>query len=139
MAIFKGKKTEKEKKVVKETSKVSGAVSGAKKKKKVTRREDSVSHFSENLAAVLISPRITEKATFSAENNVYVFNIMPRATKSDVIKSVEHFYKVTPAKVNIAKIPSKTRMSRAKRIKGVKSGGRKAYVYLKKGDSIEIV
>lgn len=137
MAIFKGKKEE-SKKDVKETTKVS-STSTTKKKKKVTRREDSVSRLSQNLASVLISPRITEKATFSAENNVYVFNIMPQATKLDVIKAVEHFYKVTPAKVNIAKIPAKTRMSRAKRIKGVKSGGRKAYVYLKKGDSIEII
>ena len=42
-----------------------------------------------------------------------------------------------PTRVNIAKIPSKRTLSRGKR--GVKKGGKKAYVYLKEGDKIELI
>lgn len=49
------------------------------------------------------------------------------------------FYKVTPAKVNIVKIPAKVRISKWRKTRGVKPGGKKAYVHLRKGDSIEIV
>ena len=84
---------------------------------------------------VLISPRVTEKATFLAEENVYVFNVSPRSNKKDITKAVLTFYKVTPKKIRVVRIPRKKVLVRGK--KGVKSGGKKAYVYLKKGDKIE--
>jgi len=44
---------------------------------------------------------------------------------------------VKPEKVRVAAIPAKKVFVRGK--KGVKSGGKKAYVYLKKGDKIELI
>jgi large subunit ribosomal protein L23 len=88
---------------------------------------------------VLIQPRITEKATMKAETGVYVFEVATNATKKEIGSAVKHYYNVTPVKVNIVKIPSKKVSSRTTRKKGVKSGGKKAYVFLKKGDKIEIV
>jgi len=92
-----------------------------------------------DIARVLRRPRITEKATIQAEKRVYVFEVAPDATKKSIAEAVKRFYKVTPVKVNVAKIPAKKFFSRARRQKGVKTGGKKAYVYLKEGDKIEIV
>ena len=90
-----------------------------------------------NLANILINPRITEKATMSSERSVYVFKIDPRTSKALVEKAFIEKYKVTPLKINTVTIPAKSVFVRGK--KGKKSGYKKAYVYLKKGDKIEII
>jgi ribosomal protein L23 len=63
--------------------------------------------------------------------------VLPKATKASIAASVKAVYKVTPLKVRVANIPDKQVFIRGKR--GVKRGGKKAYVYLKKGDKIEII
>jgi large subunit ribosomal protein L23 len=89
------------------------------------------------IASVILSPRITEKATQIAEGNVYTFNITPSATKIQVKEAIIKLYKVTPIKVNVIKIRQRKVIVRGKR--GVQAGGRKAYVTLKKGDKIELM
>lgn len=87
---------------------------------------------------VLLRPHITEKAALGADkSNVYVFEVMPSATKKSISASVRDAYGVKPEKVCVANIPSKQVFIRGK--KGVKRGGKKAYVYLKKGDKIELI
>ncbi len=87
---------------------------------------------------VLLRPRITEKAAIAADkNNVYVFEVTTDATKTSVSASVKASYKVTPIRVNIAPIADKKVFVRGKR--GVKRGGKKAYVELKKGDKIDLI
>ncbi|MEK7390829.1 MAG: 50S ribosomal protein L23 [Patescibacteria group bacterium] len=87
---------------------------------------------------VILRPRITEKATLKADaENVFVFEIAQNATKLNVRKAVASIYNVVPLKVSIARNPSKKVFSRGKR--GVVSGVKKAYVYLKEGDKIEII
>lgn len=88
-------------------------------------------------AHVLREPRITEKATASAEKNGYVFNVDPRTTKSEVIKAVREVYGVEPMRITMTTIVPKTKTNRGR--VGVRSGGKKATVWLKKGDTIEIV
>lgn len=88
---------------------------------------------------VLVRPRITEKATFAAEHGAYVFDVAPNATKVEVREAVRQHYKVTPRKVNIVTVPSKKIQSRFRGRFGVTAGGKKAYVYLKDGDTIEAV
>jgi large subunit ribosomal protein L23 len=92
-----------------------------------------------SLAHILVQPRITEKATMQIENGVYVFEVAVNATKKEIGGAVKHYYNVTPIKVNIVKIPSKKVSSRTTRKKGVRAGGKKAFVFLKEGDKIEIV
>ena len=87
--------------------------------------------------SVLLRPRMTEKAAINTEKNVYVFEVKKDATKSSVSASVKALYKVTPVKVRMATTPSKVVFIRGK--KGVKSGFKKAYVQLKKGDKIELL
>lgn len=89
-------------------------------------------------ASILMSPRITEKATAVTEGGVYVFNVHPAATKKAIHKAVEELYRVKPRKVRVVNIPSKYKMSRNQRTFGATARGRKAYVYLKKGETIEL-
>jgi large subunit ribosomal protein L23 len=92
-----------------------------------------------NLASVIIAPRITEKAVGMSERNVYTFVVRPNATKFAVRDAIKALYNVTPVKVNIVNKKA------AKRVKGFSGktvhnkGMKKAYVYLKKGDTINLV
>lgn len=80
-------------------------------------------------------PRITEKATFSAEKGAYIFEIVQDATKAKVAKAIEAMYKVIPVKVNIVRSPAKRVLVRGK--VGTKQAIKKAIVFLKKGDKID--
>jgi large subunit ribosomal protein L23 len=86
-------------------------------------------------ADIILKPRITEKASFLAESNVYSFEVASVATKKQVADAIKAFYNFTPIKVNMVKNPTKEVFIRGK--KGFKAGVKKAYVYLKKGDKIE--
>lgn len=88
-------------------------------------------------APVLLGQRVTEKASILSErSNVYTFNITNDATKRSVADSVVRLYKVHPVKIRIVRVPAKRVFVRGKN--GVKAGGRKAYVYLKAGEKIDI-
>jgi large subunit ribosomal protein L23 len=92
-----------------------------------------------NVAAVLIKPLITEKAVNLGSNNVFTFMVTKDSTKFTVSSAITALYKVTPVKVNIVnKKPSST-MSRARGREVTVAGYKKAYVYLKKGDTITLV
>lgn len=86
---------------------------------------------------IIKNPRITEKGSMLMESNVYVFDIEKNANKNEVKKAIFSIYKVKPVKVNIVKVEEKKIMTRGK--VGVKSGGKKALVYLKAGDKIEFI
>jgi len=89
------------------------------------------------MTTIIKNPRITEKASFSIEQNVYTFDITQNANKTEIKKAIFALYKVKPVKVNVLTIPKKNIMSKGKA--GTKGGGRKALVYLKKGDKIEFI
>lgn len=86
--------------------------------------------------AKLIIPRITEKATYMAERNVYVFNVDTRATKGSIKDSIKAQYKVNPLRINIVNQIGKTVTAKGK--VGKTRNLKKAYVYLKEGDKIEL-
>lgn len=90
---------------------------------------------------ILKNPRITEKASMLVEGaSCYTFDIAVNTTKSEIIKAIKAQYKVTPRAVRTVTIPSKKVMPRGSRNKvGYTSAGRKAYVFLKKGDKIEVL
>ena len=83
------------------------------------------------------NPRVTEKASGVFEQNVYTFNVETSANKKEIKKAIFALYKVKPTKVNILYVPYKNVMSKGK--KGVRGGGKKSIVYLKKEDKIEII
>ena len=89
------------------------------------------------MTTIIKNPRITEKASYMQEQNVYSFNVASSANKIEIKKAIFMLYKVHPTKVNILKVPKKSIMHKGKM--GVRGGGRKALVYLKKGDKIEFL
>lgn len=104
------------------------------KEKKVSKEGSSM----RRLSSTLIRPRITEKASDLAMNKgVYVFEVPANSTKREVELAVRDFYKVSPVKIAMVPIPRRQVIVRG--IKGMTSGGKKAYVYLKKGDKIDFV
>jgi len=92
-----------------------------------------------NLSSVIVKPRLTEKSVGQSEQNVYTFVVKRDATKFQVRDAVKALYKVTPVKVNIVnKKPAERMVGSRNRTKHV-PGMKKAYVYLKKGDTINLV
>lgn len=92
-----------------------------------------------NLASVIIKPRMTEKSVGKSGQNVYTFIVRRDATKYDVKDAVKMLYKVTPVKVNTVNKAPRQIMSRSRGRKIGQSGMKKAYVYLKEGDRIDLV
>lgn len=94
-----------------------------------------------HLPNVLLRPWISEKAMLGGEKGVYVFHVSPRATKTSIKEAITVAYKVTPRMVRIVNTPGKNLRVQARR--GAKRAhkrteGKKAYVYLKKGDTISL-
>ena len=90
-----------------------------------------------DVAGVIKAPRITEKAVAQTEKGVYVFEVTKEATKPQIKAAIATLYKVTPAKVRISILPARKVIVRG-RI-GSQTAIKKAYVYLKKGDKIEVL
>lgn len=104
---------------------------GAAIHRKVNKNE--VFHF-------LRKPILTEKAALLSEKGVYTFSISSKATKANIKQAIKEEYKVVPNKVRIVTTPVKAvrlKNARTNRV-GVKGGGKKAYVYLEKGDKIKL-
>jgi len=85
---------------------------------------------------ILIKPHISEKATFLAEEGVYVFRVGKEANKQEIKREVEKKYKVDVVDVRVIKVPPKKR--RVGRIEGIKKGYKKAAVKVKAGQNIDI-
>jgi large subunit ribosomal protein L23 len=93
----------------------------------------------QNIHAILQKPHFTEKSVKMGEVNVYTFEVKRDATKFQVRDAVKALYNVTPVKVNIVnKRPALRPKGSTNRMVKV-SGMKKAYVYLKKGDTINLV
>lgn len=86
---------------------------------------------------ILKKPHITEKATDLTGKNQYVFEVFPRAGKSEIKKAVESLYGVEVTGVGIVNIPRKRK--RVGRTMGFKGGYKKAIVRIKEGQKIEVL
>lgn len=86
---------------------------------------------------VIIRPRITEKASSMTEShNAFTFEVTKGATKPLIASAIKTMYKVEPVKVRIVNLPAKQVFVRGKR--GTESAVKKAIVYLKKGETIQL-
>jgi large subunit ribosomal protein L23 len=88
-----------------------------------------------DLADLILQPIVTEKATFLMEENKYVFEVAPKATKPEIKAAIESLFDVKVAKVNTMNPPRKKR--RVGRFLGFKPQYKKAIVTLKEGDSLQ--
>lgn len=117
------------------------AVAAVAAKKLVVQEEKTPSVISivtgASEAIVLLRPRVTEKATALAERGVYAFEVTKDATERAVKAAIRALYKVFPVKVAFVPLCSKEIIVKGR--KGRTKGGKKAYVYLKKGEKIEVL
>ena len=88
---------------------------------------------------IILSPRVTEKGAYLSESGCYVFNVAQTANKFEIAQAIKTIFKVTPRKVTVVAVPRKVVSTRGTNRKGQTAGGKKAYVFLKKGETIELV
>lgn len=101
-------------------------------------QKTAVATMKGDYAHVLRAPRITEKASFAMEGSAYVFDVSPDANKKLIGAAVESIYKVRPRKIRVVNTKPKHVRNMRTGKKGTKGGFKKAYVYLKRGESITI-
>ena len=77
---------------------------------------------------VLIKPIVTEKTV--AMKGKHVFSVHPDATKSDVKKALKDFYGLDIKKVNIIRIPEKTKIVKRGQVARKRAPLKKAVVTL---------
>ena len=98
----------------------------------------SIQKFDEGrLMAVLVSPIVSEKATFVAEkNNTVTFKVLQSASKPEIKAAVELLFKVEVDGVTVANIKGKTK--RFGKSVGRRDNLRKAYVTLQAGQELNL-
>jgi large subunit ribosomal protein L23 len=82
-------------------------------------------------------PHISEKATYLAENNQYVFEVLPNYNKTEIKKAIEGIYGVNVLSVNVVTTPPKKR--RLGKVQGWRKEMTKAIVKIKEDQKIEIL
>lgn len=89
-----------------------------------------------DLADLILKPIITEKATLQMEDNKYVFDVLPKATKPEIRAAIESLFDVKVTSVNTLKLPRKKK--RVGKYIGYKAQYKRAIVTLQEGDSIAL-
>ncbi len=95
-----------------------------------------VKHQTRDLADLILKPIVTEKATLLLEDNKYVFDVLPSATKPTIKAAIESLFDVKVVKVNTLNLPRKKK--RVGRFIGYKPQYKRAIVTLQEGDAIEL-
>ncbi len=139
MGIFSRKKEETKEEV--KSTKQESKKDGKNGNKQDVKRIATVSPFHVggiDLSKTIITPRITEKAVKKSDDNVYTFVVRKEATKYEVRDAVKELFKVTPVKINIVnKAPRRYKSAKRGRM-ATEKGMKKAYIYLKEGDKIDL-
>lgn len=92
-----------------------------------------------DLKNVIIRPIITEKSTDEVgRQNKYSFQVAMEASKNQIKKAIEKFFKVNVLRINVAVIPGKTRYGLRTRKETKKADWKKAIVRIKEGQKIDI-
>ncbi|MEA5594901.1 50S ribosomal protein L23 [Rivularia sp. UHCC 0363] len=89
-----------------------------------------------NLPDLVRRPIVTEKATIQMEQNKYTFEVVPKATKTQIKAAIESLFDVKVIKVNTALQPRKKK--RVGRFIGFKPQFKRAIVTLASGDENKI-
>jgi large subunit ribosomal protein L23 len=88
-----------------------------------------------DLADLVLRPIVTEKATLLMEQNKYVFEVVPTATKPEIKAAIEDLLKVKVESVNTIRPPRKKR--RVGKFIGFKPNYKRAIVTLAAGESLQ--
>lgn len=139
MALLDFLKKKEEKEKAQKSAKKEEKVSAPKKtaEVKVEKRAPSAKPAKSFSFDAVREPHISEKASYMAEKNQYIFKVDPGFNKEEIRKSVSGIYGVDVLSVNIVKIPAKKR--RLGRTEGFRKAYKKAIVKIKEGQKIEIL
>ena len=89
----------------------------------------------QRLTNIIVSPRISEKATMRADiDNQHVFSVLKDATKPEIKKAVELMFDVKVKSVRLMNVQGK--LTRVGRTFGKRKDLKKAYVRLQEGFDI---
>lgn len=91
-----------------------------------------------NLHQIIKQPIITEKSLKDSASGVFTFLVDPKASKHQIANAVSHFFSVDVTKVTTTTLKGKTYRVRNTRIVKPKPTFKKARVYLKKGQKIDL-
>lgn len=83
-----------------------------------------------------LTPHVSEKAVAMAENGTYVFDVPTSANKITVAQAIEAAFKVEVVDVNM--LVTKGKLKRFQKSQGRRKDTKKAYVQLKKGQTLAI-
>ena len=84
----------------------------------------------------ILSPLITEKATYLSDQNKVVFKVAMDATKAEIADAIQELFKVQVVKVNTLVQKGKTKRWRGR--PGRRNDVKKAIVTLAEGQSIDV-
>lgn len=86
---------------------------------------------------IIKAPHISEKGSYLAEKDQYIFQVNERSNKQEIKKAIKGIYGVDVLSVNIIQIPAKKR--RLGKTQGFRKAFKKAIVRIKEGQKIEII
>ena len=90
---------------------------------------------------IIKKPIVTEKAMKNGDKGQYVFEVEPRSNKIQIKQAVEEMFEVNVISVRTARVKGKikSRVTRKGIMKGKTALKKKAFITLKKGQTIDIV
>ncbi len=90
---------------------------------------------------IIKRPLLTEKAMKNNANGIYAFEVTPNANKIEIKKAIESLFEVEVESVRTLRIKGKTKTRQTRRglMRGKRPNRKKAYITLKKGQSIDLV
>lgn len=88
----------------------------------------------EHLMKILLSPRISEKSSSLEAKNQYVFNVKKDADKREIADAVKYMFNVDVIDVRTCTVRGKIKSFKGR--VGKRSAGKKAYVTIKTGQTI---
>lgn len=94
------------------------------------------SENTKNAYKVLIKPLVTEKGTYLASENKYLFEVAGGTNKVEIKKAIHALYGVSAIKVNV--ILKEGKNVRYGKTSGTTKSTKKAIVTLKEGQSIQV-
>ena len=118
----------------KEETPVAAPQAKLQQEKRATTGPSAEAAASELILRVLRAPYVTEKAVAHTAQGQYVFAVASNANKLTVAKAIHARYGVKPVKINMVKVKGKKKGFRE--ASGFRKDWKKAYVMLRKGDSI---
>lgn len=89
-----------------------------------------------NQVSIIKKAILSEKTHKQMEMGIYTFLVPGHARKNQIAKAIERQFSVNVTKINIANKPAKMKRTGRTRKQTKISGGRKATVWLEKGQSI---